>query len=130
MSPQGFGYIEPVARPEAVTYYRWEGKLHSPPNNPSASENDGIRASNVSRSLVDLARNFAYNYHTHQKAEAAAAGEPSYRLVFDAVGPPSAGATEEAGGSHDVKVRPLTAEEQRRFLEAFREANRQTLPGE
>jgi len=116
VSKQGFGHTEKLKSPQRSVSYHWEGKLHN-------QTEDYVGSSGGRDSIEDLAENFSDNYMTHQNPKLKNEGKPSYGFSFT---PPQEAEKQYSGGK-TVRVRGLSGEEQERFLEAFKKANKKAV---
>jgi len=124
---QGFGYSSPLAQPQITneTFYRWQGRLQ--PNAAEQTTNpQGVESSNSRSSIEELAENFAQNYRDRQDPVLQKKGDTSYSLQFQ---PTQAQLTELMKTNAEVArvIRALNPDEQRRFMEAFHEANKASV---
>lgn len=123
VTDQGFGYGAPLESPQKSSRFVWEGKLQPSEyerQNPQLREN--YAGSSMSQDDIEkLAQNFAYNYRTHQNPDLQKAGQSSYSLAFE----PSEEVIRKFKEQHgeNAVMRGLNAEEQKRFMDAFRKAN-------
>ncbi len=125
ITEQGFGYSSPLETPQKQTRYAWEGKLQATEyerKNPQSRE--GYVGDSMSQDDIEkLAQNFAYNYRTCQNPDLQKSGESSYSLKFE----PSEEVIRKFKEQHgeNATIRGLNAEEQKRFMDAFRKANKE-----
>lgn len=123
VTDQGFGYSTPLESPQKSSRFVWEGKLQPSEHerqNPQSRE--GYAGSSMSHDDIErLAENFSYNYRTHLNPDLQKRGESSYSLKFE----PSEEVIRKFKEQHgeNATIRGLNAEEQERFMDAFRKAN-------
>lgn len=125
VTKQGFGYSSPLESPQTKTFYHWEGKL-----NPTEFERtypqgkEGyVGSSMADEDIEGLAENFAARYRETQNPELQKRGESSYSLKFE----PSENVARKTEAAHgkEARVRGLTQDEHRKFMDAFSRANQE-----
>ncbi|MFA5926212.1 MAG: DnaJ domain-containing protein [Parcubacteria group bacterium] len=117
---QGFGLSQKLASPETTTIYFWEGKLHptKQERERKAEETEGYSSSSNSKeSLELLAQNLAANLFGRKNPVLVRENKPSYELKFT---PPQ----KDLGAQEGTIIRGLTPEEEKEFLQHYREAHR------
>lgn len=132
MSPQGFGSTSELPEPIQHTEYAWEGDFRARPGEASTKNpnyKEGLYSlGDQQESMEKTADNLSWHYLLRGNPELDKQGKASFNFNFSLSEQILA---EQKSGQRDYgegrTLRSLTPTEQEKFLEAFREANKQNL---